>query len=332
MSEQKPFQFYIQTIGRGQKRRRTLTQPEAREAMRMILRGEVTDMQLGAFLMLIRVREETPDEAAGFVEAVRETFSAPASAIKVDIDWGTYAGKRRQLPWYLLAIELLVQRGYKVALHGIVGNDEARLYSQPVVEALGWDVADSLGNGLELIEKKGRSYIPVETFAPEVKTLMNHRKEIGLRSPVHTVARMLNPFNAALSVHGVFHKGYDDLHQKTTQILSESIWSEQNGSFQTLAFCGDAGEAEVKPDKATEIKAVNNRQAWSFLMPKTYQNADPSRKNLEVSLLLDVWEKKQSHEYGEASVIQTLAMNLIALEGLVIDEALQIAREVWKSR
>lgn len=332
MAEQTPFQFYIQTIGRGQKRRRTLSQQEARDAMRMILRGEVTDMQLGAFLMLVRVREETPQEAAGFVEAIRETFETPVSDITVDIDWGSYAGKRRQLPWYLLAIELLVQRGYKVALHGIVGNDEARLYTQPVIEALGWRIADNLPHSLDLINEDGRAYIPIESFAPQVKTLMNHRQEIGLRSPVHTVARMLNPLNASLSVHGVFHKGYDDLHQHTAQLLSESIWVDQSNPFQTLAFCGDAGEPEVRPDKATPIKAVKNHQAWEFLMPKTFLDADPTRKALDVSLLLDVWHNKQSYEYGEASVIQTLAMNLMVLESLPIDEALEIAREVWQQR
>jgi len=37
----------------------------------MILRGEVLREQVGAFLMLLRVKEESPEEIAGFVRAVR---------------------------------------------------------------------------------------------------------------------------------------------------------------------------------------------------------------------------------------------------------------------
>ena len=39
-------------------------------------------------------------EIAGFVQAVREYITVPAD-IPVSIDWTSYAGKRRQLPWRL---------------------------------------------------------------------------------------------------------------------------------------------------------------------------------------------------------------------------------------
>lgn len=38
----------------------------------MILKGEVLDVQLGAFLMLLRVKEESIDELAGFVQATKD--------------------------------------------------------------------------------------------------------------------------------------------------------------------------------------------------------------------------------------------------------------------
>ncbi len=325
--EEQPFQFYIQTIGRGRKRRRSLTQEEAREAMRLILSNRVTPMQLGAFLMLIRVREETPEEAAGFVEALREKISPPVCS--VDIDWGSYAGKRRQLPWFMLALTLLTQKGYSVCLHGIEGQEPNRLYTQKVAQLLDWPIASSLLDAKQKIEQTGMCYIPVECFAPEVKGLMACKEELGLRSPIHTLARMMNPFNARLSVHGVFHKGYDDIHQQAATYLSDAM---------TVAFCGDGGEAEVRPDRNTEIK-VTTRSAddesidkWSFSLPKVVWNTDPTQKCLDLNVLLAVWTGQQVHEYGQATVIQTVAMVLMALEHLTLDEAMAQATQYWHER
>jgi len=327
--EAKPFQFYIQTIGRGQKRRRSLTQLEAYQAMKLILADKVTDMQLGAFLMLIRVREETPEEAAGFLQAIRETF--PELESKVDIDWGTYAGKRRQLPWFMLSLNLLIQDGKTVFLHGVVGNEENRLYTKPIATALGWPIASSLESASQLIDTKGYCYLDVENFAPRIKQLMQARDELGLRSPIHSLARMLNPFNASLSVHGVFHKGYDDIHQQAANLLEDKM---------TIAFCGDGGEAEVRPDRKTEIKSVESftendelkHEAWSYYLPKTFLNADPTSRCLDVDVLLDVWSGKAEHDYGLTTILQTVSMALMAIENLTFEEASEKAKLLWDKR
>ena len=62
-----PFAQFIRIIGKGKNGARSLTFEEAYEAFSMILKDEVLDVQLGAFLMLLRVKEESVDELAGFV-------------------------------------------------------------------------------------------------------------------------------------------------------------------------------------------------------------------------------------------------------------------------
>ena len=89
-----PFAEFIKILGKGKKGARPLTQDEAYRAMKMILADEVLPIQLGAFLMLMRVKEETEAELAGFVQAVRESLSY-TSSVQVDLDWSSYAGKRR---------------------------------------------------------------------------------------------------------------------------------------------------------------------------------------------------------------------------------------------
>ena len=49
---------------------------------------QVTPEQKGAFLMLLRVREETPEELAGFLQALRQCNSPSIPALSVDLDMG----------------------------------------------------------------------------------------------------------------------------------------------------------------------------------------------------------------------------------------------------
>ena len=67
-----PFAAYVRILARGPGLSRPLTQEEARDAMRLILAGEVEPEQLGAFLMLMRYRGESAGELAGLVEAARD--------------------------------------------------------------------------------------------------------------------------------------------------------------------------------------------------------------------------------------------------------------------
>ena len=81
-----PFTVFIRTLGRGKKAGRDLTREESLAAMGMILEGAVEPVQLGAFLMLLRLREETPEEVAGMVEAVRRRLPQ-GGAPGLGLDW-----------------------------------------------------------------------------------------------------------------------------------------------------------------------------------------------------------------------------------------------------
>ena len=319
-----PFAPTIQILGKGRHGSRSLTQDEARAAMGMILDGAATPEQIGAFLMLIRVREETPEEAAGFVQAVRQRITLPNGLPTPAIDWGSYAGKRRHLPWFLLTARLLAQHGLPVLMHGTDGEAEDRLYTREALLALGIPIADSMATAGEQLAASGFAFLPLESFAPEIKRLIHLRDLLGLRSPVHSVARMLNPFGAPLSVHGIFHRGYELIHQKAACLLEEP---------GVLVFKGDGGEAEINPEMATEIftchGAESRQEAWSVLLER--RQIKPER--LDPAHLRAVWEGRANDIYGEAAVIGTLAIILHAL-GKASSQAaaLALARDWWVAR
>ena len=143
-----PFSKFVAILGRGKTKQRHLTLEESQEAMSMLLRGEAVPEQIGAFLMLLRLKEEAPSEIAGFALGTKATFDLPADLPKVDIDWSSYAGKRIQLPYYILSVLALVNAGYSVLMHGTEGHTPGRVYTSDALKVLGLPMAATLVFGL----------------------------------------------------------------------------------------------------------------------------------------------------------------------------------------
>src|SRR5690606_41570300 len=89
---------------------------------------------LADYLTLLSQKEERDEEMAGFTEAVRARIEAPP--IAVDLDWPSYAGKRRHLPWYLLAVKCLAGNGVRILLHGAADHTAGRLYTEGFLDLL----------------------------------------------------------------------------------------------------------------------------------------------------------------------------------------------------
>ncbi|HXN06117.1 MAG TPA: anthranilate phosphoribosyltransferase, partial [Nitrospiria bacterium] len=68
------FQDLIAKIGKGQKGSRDLTPEEAAFAAEALLSGKATPLQSGAFLVALRIKEETVGELVAFTETCRRSL------------------------------------------------------------------------------------------------------------------------------------------------------------------------------------------------------------------------------------------------------------------
>lgn len=324
-SEEHPFAQYVRILGRGKALTRSLTIEEAEAAMGMILRGEALPEQLGAFLMLLRVKEEEGHEIAGFVRAAQGLFTLPSPAPEVDIDWSSYAGKRRQLPWFLLAALLLAQNGMRIFMHGAEGHTPGRLYTRETLEALGIPVAHSLIEAADHIKTRNFAYLPLADLSPRLHKIIQLRPIMGLRSPVHTIARMLNPFKAPLTIQGIFHPNYMDIHQQAALLLGEK---------NMVVFRGEGGEIERRPGKLTETRTVRDGVAGSEDWPPLLENAvQPIDPEMDIARLKAIWSGDADDDYAEAAITGTLAIALKSWHGYDSAEKAQAEAEtLWRNR
>ena len=324
MSQEHAFAQYVRILGKGRNGSRGLTADEAYESMRMIMSDEVEPIQLGAYLMLMRVKEETPEEVAAAVRAIREHLELPANLPKVDLDWSSYAGKKRILPWYILATLLMAENGIRIFMHGASGHTAGRLYTKDVLPQLGVPVAKSLEEAARQIEESNFSYIDLEYLNPKLHQIIELRPLLGLRSPVHTIARMLNPFNAPNVMQGIFHPGYRPTHQEAGVLLDIP---------HMTVIKGEGGEIERNPDQEVLLQCVHegkmHDEEWPAMFAKRHVRPD----EMNVADLAAVWRGDMEDEYGEAAVIGTVAIALYTMgKAKDREEAEAQARSMWVSR
>ena len=316
-----PFAPFVRALGRGKSLTRSLTLEEAEQAMAMILAGEVLPEQLGAFLMLLRVKEETGDEIAGFTRAVRAAL-APASG-GVDLDWPCYAGKKRVSPWHLLAALALAGAGWRIALHGLDGHTEGRLYAGETLARLGLPPARDLAEAREQLASQRFAYLSLERLSAPLARLLWLKPILGLRSPINTLARGLNPFGAPASMQAVFHPGYVAVHRDAALAL---------GDARALIFRGDGGENERRPNKPCETTLVAGGAVIEARWPATLDPRQTDEESPTPERLAALW-RGEANEYGEAAVLGTLALALYALGAEPEPAAAEArARAIWESR
>ncbi len=309
-----PFAQYVRTLGRGPGRSRALTRAEARTALGMVLAGEAAPEQVGAFLMLLRYRGEDSAEVAGLVEAAREAVAAAPGP--VDLDWPSYgAGKTRGAPWYLLAALALAQAGHKVLMHG----DNAFTSGQSTeagLRELGLPVAAGRAEALTGLAARNFAFMPLAAMAPGLERLLGLRALLGLRSPINTVARLLNPMDAPASVDGVFHPPYIALHLNTAEAL---------GRQRLLVLKGGGGEAERNPLKPMAAHLLLGAERLELSLP-ALTAARPCGASLT-----QVWVGAAA-EAEVAIVVATIALGLLAMGRAAPAEADAAAAAIWASR
>ncbi|MBI3478850.1 MAG: glycosyl transferase family protein [Nitrosomonadales bacterium] len=319
-----PFAPYIQILGKGQRGSRDMTQQEAEQSMTMILNGQVEPTQLGAYLMLMRVKEETAAEMAGFAQASRQSLKVPQDFPPVDLDWASYAGKRRQLPWFILSALLLASHGSKVLMHGIGAQSADRVYTPDALAALGIASCDSFAQAAQQLQQRNFAFIPLDKMNPTLQYFIDLKETLGLRSPMHSVVRMLNPGHAPVSVMGIFHPGYDETHQSAAQLL---------GDNNLAVFKGEGGEAERNPDTECKVRLLLRGEMLTETWPALFGSRHMKDEKMDVSRLAALWRGEIEDEYGQAAVLSTAAIALRAMgRAASIDEAERQAADYWQRR
>ena len=202
---------HIREIGRGKDGARSLDEARAHDLMNRVLDRSVTDLEIGAFAIAMRIKGESIEELAGFLAAAHERcIQVPNRRPTVVLP--SYNGARKLPNLTALLALLLAQEGVDVLVHG-TEHDAGRVTTAAIFRDLGLPFASDATEIEDAWARHEPVFVRIEALCPALARLLDVRRVIGLRNPGHTVAKLLMPCTGvgALRVVNYTHPDYATL-------------------------------------------------------------------------------------------------------------------------
>lgn len=196
---------YLKQIGRGKQGARPLAREQAADLFGQVLDGEVSELEIGAFCIAMRVKGETPEEMCGFLDATHARLARVGSdSGRPVVVLPSYNGARRLPVLTPLLAGLLARRGVPVLIHG-TATEASRVLVRDVLQAMDVEPAQQVPQ----LRDGQLAFVPTELLCPGLKRLLDARRVIGLRNSAHSVVKLMNPCSgAAVIVSSYTHPEY----------------------------------------------------------------------------------------------------------------------------
>jgi anthranilate phosphoribosyltransferase len=229
---------------------RHLTSQEARAAMREIMSGEATPVQVAAFLVALKKKRETVEEVTALAETMRE-FSR---RIHPRIDGclldtcGTGGDKMKTFNVSTTCAFVIAGAGIPVAKHGN-RSFTSKCGSADVLEHLGLNLNMEPRMVEKSIEELGIGFIYAPNFHPAMKNVASIRREVGVRTVFNILGPLTNPAGANVQLIGV----YDE------NLLEPMCEAAHNlGSRSVMTVYGLDGTDEVSISGRTAVARIKD--------------------------------------------------------------------------
>ena len=182
---------YIKEIGRGKEGARSLTREQAADLFGQVLDGAVTDLEIGAFCLAMRIKGETAQEMAGFLDATHQRLDRvpnTGSDAQPVVVIPSYNGARKLPVLTPLLALLLAREGLAVLVHG-TATESTRVYTSKVLEVLDIPALSAIEN----IAPGNVKFAPTAVLCPGLQRLLDVRRVVNLRNSAHSLVKLMNP-------------------------------------------------------------------------------------------------------------------------------------------
>jgi anthranilate phosphoribosyltransferase len=230
---------------------------EIEAALDLMSTGAASPVQMGAFLMALRVRGETVDEITGAARLLRSrmlTVNAPADAIDIV---GTGGDSHGTYNVSTCAAIVTAGAGVKVAKHG---NRSVSSLSgaSDVLTALGVKVDVDADLVSRAVAQAGVGFMWAPMHHPAMKQWAPVRAELGIRTIFNLLGPLCNPAGVKRQVIGVFDKKWvEPVADVMRNLGSEHVWVVHGSDgMDELTTTGPSTVAELKDGDVAVFEVV----------------------------------------------------------------------------
>jgi len=227
---------------------KNLTFEQAKALQDTIFEGEVTDVQIAAFLAMMRMKRATPSEIAGLAQSLREHAVPVKVNIKNLIDTcGTGGATVKTFNVSTAAAFVAAGAGAYVAKHGNRGIT-SKCGSADVLEELGVNIDPGPDVVAECIRQAHIGFMFAPKFHPAMKFVQPIRKSLDFRTAFNILGPLANPAGVTAQVMGVAEEGLMDRIAEALKML---------GVQKAMVVHGQ-GMDEISTLGTTKIRQLTN--------------------------------------------------------------------------
>jgi anthranilate phosphoribosyltransferase len=266
----------------------TLDATEAEAAFDIIMSGDATPAQIGAFLMALRVRGETVEEITGAVSIMRAKalkVTAPADAIDVVGTGGDASGTFNISTSAALVVAAC---GVSVAKHGNRALS-SKSGAADVLMALGVNI----DAGLALVERSIREAGIGFLMAPRYHSAMRHvagpRAELGTRTIFNLLGPLSNPAGVTRQFTGVFARQWiEPMAQVLGNLGCKRAWVVHGSDgLDEMTTTGVSYVAQLKDGRVDTFEVAPEDAGLPRATPQDLRGGTPEDNAKALTALLD---------------------------------------------
>ena len=248
-----PLKSILQTVSGGG----VLDEDTMRAALEVMTAGEASPVQMGAFLMALRVRGESVAEITAAAKLMRSKMlriRAPAGAVDIV---GTGGDGLSTYNVSTCAALVAAGAGLKVAKHG---NRSVSSLSgaSDVLAALGVTLDGPAKNVEAAIAEAGVGFLWAPLYHPAMKVWAPVRAELGVRSIFNLLGPLTNPAGVTRQVVGVFARHWvEPIAHVLKNLGSEHAWVVHgHDGLDELSTTGPTSVAELSDGNITVFEVT----------------------------------------------------------------------------
>ena len=240
---------YLKDIGRGKEGARALNRAQAADLLGQVLDGTASDLEVGAFCIAMRIKGETPEEMAGFLDAVHDRLEMLPASHRALVVLPSYNGARKLPVLTPLLALLLARQGLPVLVHG-TATEVRRVGSHDVLASLGVEPLQEL----DAIAPGAVAFAPTALLLPGLARLLAVRRTLGLRNSAHSLVKLMDPLapvaGGSLIVSSYTHPEYAESMAATITLMGTDA----------LLLRGTEGEPVADPRRTPRMDGFRSGQ------------------------------------------------------------------------